>query len=172
VTSAFFASERSNDTDKNPYAFFPHQHDPLNSKGAVIVGRRDMDKRKMTVKNPALVDLTKNASIIHTPSVDLFKIYFDELPTGKQADRMIAFLRDAKFIDSLTDSMRVDLVTYNAQEELFCLNSFFFDWQTSGTITWDYKVNTSGPLKLLSIAYMYTCTHAHALVALAYTCAD
>jgi hypothetical protein len=142
VTSAYFSSERSNDTDRNPYAFFPHQHDPLTSAGAIIVGRRNMDKRKISVKNPAFDDLTKNSSMIHKPSVDLFKIYFDELPTGKQSDRMIAFLRDAKFIDSLTDTMQVDLVTYNAQLEIFCLCTFYFNWDTAGTIYWDYKFNT------------------------------
>jgi hypothetical protein len=142
VTSAYFASERTNDTDRNPYAFFPHQHDPLASTGAIKVGQRDMHKRKISVKNPALNDLTKNSSMIHKPSVDLFKIYFDELPTGKQSDRMIAFLRDAKFIDSLTETMQVDLVTYNAQLELFCLCTFYFSWDTAGTTLWDYKFNT------------------------------
>jgi hypothetical protein len=41
-----------------------------------------------------------------------------------------------------TDLVQVEMVTYNAQQDLFCICSFSFKWQTSGTTKWDYKCNS------------------------------
>jgi hypothetical protein len=112
------------------------------------------------VTNPTFSDLQKNDTLIHWPSYNLFKIYFDELPTGKQADRMLVFLRDAKFIDSFTDTIDVEMVVYNAQQELFCICSFSFVWQTAGTIKWDYRYINY--MYAYICIYVYTCTHARA----------
>jgi hypothetical protein len=99
VDTTYFDGERADDTDRNPFAFFPHSHDPLkfNSKTR---SSHQPSSRKLTITNQAVQDLTKQEQLIHEASRKLFKLYFDELPTGKQGDRMLAFLRDGKFIDS------------------------------------------------------------------------
>ncbi len=68
------------------------------------------------------------------------------------------FLSDGKFIDSKTRTINVDLVTYNAQEDLFCLCAFSFEWQTSGRIKWDYKFNSG---KSLVHIMWWSCLHLH-----------
>ena len=99
VESTYFDVERANDKDKNPFAFFPHEHDPLKNKEAL--GKRSaIGPRKITIQNRTMTDLAKDERFIHAPSKRLFRLYFDELPTGKQGDRMLAYLRDGKFIDS------------------------------------------------------------------------
>jgi hypothetical protein len=100
VESTYFDSERANDQDRSPFAFFPHQHDVFLSKGAVSNRRLAARPRKLTIVDPTMTDHTKDAKWIHEPSRDLFKLYFDELPTGRHGDKMLAYLRDGKFIDS------------------------------------------------------------------------
>jgi hypothetical protein len=99
VDSTYFDIERAADKDNSPYAFFPHEHNPIRSQGAA--SKQSLSaKRKLTVVNRTSTDLTKDELFIHKPSRKLFKLYFDELLTGRQADRMLAYLRDGKFIDS------------------------------------------------------------------------
>ena len=99
VDSAYFDNERANDTDRNPLAFFSHVHDPLKHQSAPLKRLRP-DSRKLVVLNQKIADHTKDAKYIHEPSRSLFKLYFDELPTGRQGDRMLAYLQDGKFIDA------------------------------------------------------------------------
>jgi hypothetical protein len=75
-----------------------YSHDALKPKGSLA--KRSQERlRKFTIVDPSVVDLRKDESYTHEPSRDLFKVYFDELPTGKQGDRMLSYLRDGKFID-------------------------------------------------------------------------
>ena len=99
METTYFDSERANDKDSNPFAFFPHEHDPLKNKAAVAK-RSVIGPRKITVENRSDNNLAKEERLIHGPSRRMFRLYFDELPTGKQGDRMLAYLRDGKFIDS------------------------------------------------------------------------
>jgi hypothetical protein len=140
VSSVYFSSERADDRDRSPMAFFPHQHDPLRSKSAIST-RRLQKKRKLAISDPSAVDQVKEQKYIHGPSRDTFKIYFDETLTGKQGDRMLQFLKDGKWIDARTQTIQVDLVTYNAQEDIFVICRFWFEWQSTGRIRWDYKFN-------------------------------
>jgi hypothetical protein len=116
VSSTYFDNERADDKDKSPYAFFPHEHDALKSVPRTTqIKRSVLGPRKLTIEKQS-VDHAKDAKYTHQPSKNLFKVYFDELPTGKQADRMLSFLKDGKFIDSKTDGITVEMVVYNAQQ--------------------------------------------------------
>jgi hypothetical protein len=41
-----------------------------------------------------------------------------------------------------TEVVQVEMVAYNAEQDLFCICTFSFSWQTSGTVKWDYKFNS------------------------------
>jgi hypothetical protein len=155
-------------------------HDPLSKSQGVVTTRSAASPRKFTVTDSKLRNHTKDPRFVHEPSRNTFKIYFDELPTGKQADRMLSYLKDGKFIDSRTNNIHVDIVSYNAQEDLFCIGKFTFEWQTSGTVIWDYKLNRwaegvcvnacytyAWPCLLLSFALAHSYIQSHVQ---AYTC--
>jgi hypothetical protein len=92
VGSVYFFDERADDKGRSPIAFFPHQHDPLRSKGASPT-RQLPFQRKLTISDPRVTGHIKEDRLTHEPSRNTFKLYFDELPTGKQADRMLSFLK-------------------------------------------------------------------------------
>ncbi len=74
----YFDEERTNDKDKSPMGFFPHQHDPVSGVGASTQGG-------FQVLNASARGHVKPTEHIHDASRDVFKIYFDEFPTGAHA---------------------------------------------------------------------------------------
>ncbi len=63
----YFTEERTNDKDKNPIGFFPHQHDPLAGQGASTDGG-------FTIIDKAAIGHDKLLSLIHPSSKDVFKV--------------------------------------------------------------------------------------------------
>jgi hypothetical protein len=63
----YFTEERTNDKDKNPIGFFPHQHDPLAGDGASTDGG-------FAVVNKAATGHDKASDLIHPSSKDVFKV--------------------------------------------------------------------------------------------------
>jgi hypothetical protein len=97
--SVYFDDERANDIDRSPFAFFEHAHDIR----AVVSHRKQTGEtklRKLDVTYKTETNHRKDPKFTHEASRGLFKLYFDETLTGKQSDKMLAFMRDGKFIDS------------------------------------------------------------------------
>jgi hypothetical protein len=151
VDKSYFVAERR--PDNSPIAFFPHQHDPLANSSAVSKRRHAMGTRDLTILNPLVTALVKEDSKIHGPSRDLFKVYFDESLNGAQTDKMLSWLKDANFLDGKTEQVDVQIVTYNAEQDLFVICSFTFYWQTSGKIRWGCGIDTS----VDAIVSLYAC---------------
>ena len=100
-----------------PIGFFPHQYD--------------------TVKRAE-----KPASEVLEKDRDQFKAYFDGMASAEQANAQLQYLRDGGFIDGETYRVRVDMVTYNAEHNMFMYLDYKFIWHQGGTIEWDYNSNT------------------------------
>lgn len=100
-----------------PIGFFPHQYDQVTH----------MDKPD----NQVLPQFR-----------DTFKMYFDGMASAAQANAQLNYLKDGAFIDGETYTVRVDMVAYNAEYNMFMYLDYVFYWNQGGTITWDYNLNT------------------------------
>ncbi len=48
---------------------------------------------------------------------------------GDQAAKLVQYMRDGEFLDSATERVTVEAVTFNAQHNVFAVFRFLFDWQ-------------------------------------------
>jgi len=88
---------------------------------------------------------SKNASsskVTHVGQENLFKLYLDEGMTRSDALRAVKFANDGRFIDELTDTIWVDVNTYNAELDIFAQAKFWFTFGNGGTIPWDYSLQS------------------------------
>jgi len=100
-----------------PIGFFPHQYDQLKraEKPTKEVWERDRNK---------------------------FKAYLDGRASAEQIQAYYGYLRDGKFIDAETNTVEVELVTFNSQLNMFLYLSHIFTWKAGGSIAWDYQSQT------------------------------
>ncbi|EKX33173.1 hypothetical protein GUITHDRAFT_120654 [Guillardia theta CCMP2712] len=122
-----------------PIGFFPHKYDSnffdTNQDGFI-------SDEEASVNVSSFKVAYKDSKYIMPSEADTFKLYFDERLTQMLAQNMIQFAEDGSFIDSQTEEVRVQFLTYNAPKNIFALHEFIFNWQTTGRIPWDYKVNS------------------------------
>ena len=138
----YYNSERELNGTGYPRAFFPHSHDPVAAferVGAASVGQDSSDRT--FVLDKAETDLIKDASLVNEARRDRFNLFFDERLSGIQARQMLLFVQDGAWIDEATDSVKVEIITYNSEKDVFAKVKFTFDWETSGRIMWDYELN-------------------------------
>ena len=100
-----------------PYGFFPHQWDPANKRH-------------------------KNDSWILNSAKDEFKLFFDVRIGSAQADLLLTYIQDGRFIDDSTDMIEIDIVTYNAEVNMLASIHFTFHVEKTGGITWDYSMRS------------------------------
>ncbi|EKX47388.1 hypothetical protein GUITHDRAFT_106834 [Guillardia theta CCMP2712] len=122
-----------------PKGFFPHEYDAnwldANLDGTLSLEELAMDKSYETVHE-------KDAKVVHGEDRNSFKLFFDERLTQKQAQAMVAFAKDGKFLDAQTQELHVEVVTFNAVKNLFLYLDISFKWETSGKIPWNYNIKT------------------------------
>ena len=99
-----------------PYAFFPHQW----GLGGL-----------------------KETRAISTEDYGLYKLYFDTRLSAAQAQRMVQYIKDAGFVDELTEQMDLEIVNYNAEFNAFGVLTVQFRWDMGGAILWDYQYNAA-----------------------------
>ena len=109
-SSYFNASEIK---DGTPLGFFPHEYDGVARE----------------IKDP---------SLIHPGEAGKFLIFFDQRVSGAQAQKMLAYLKDCKFLSESTQEVVVSFVTYNAAHRIFAWVEITFTWDAGGQIKYDY----------------------------------
>eukprot|EP00960_Hanusia_phi_P072158 767716-Hanusia_phi.AAC.1 len=122
-----------------PKGFFPHQYDSswldTNLDGSLSQEELAKDKGNTTARE-------KDGKYVHAQDIDSFKLFFDERLTQKQAQAMVTFAKDGKFLDAQTQELHVEMVTFNAVKNVFLYLDISFSWETSGKIPWNYNIKT------------------------------
>ncbi|EKX32754.1 hypothetical protein GUITHDRAFT_121057 [Guillardia theta CCMP2712] len=137
-----------------PIGFYPHKYDTnffdTNMDGFI-------SEEEASINATSFKVAYKDRKLIMPSEADTFKLYFDERLTQMLAQSMIQFAEDGSFIDSQTEEVQVQFLTYNAPKNIFALHEFIFTWQKTGRIPWDYKVNSfsvdffAGPKAVMQI---------------------
>jgi hypothetical protein len=111
--------ERSNSSKTRfPYLFYPHQYDQIT---------------KAPKEEEFIVDSQRNK----------FKVYFGERLTQEQAQKMVSALVEGNFFESgATKKISVEVVTYNADNNIFCRAEIWFNWDTTGFAYWDFNMQS------------------------------
>ena len=115
LSTETFTTRRAGAPATTPFGFFPHQWDS-------------------TRRAP------KNASLVWPASVDEFKLYFDGRISHDQAQTLLQYMKDGRFLDVATSRLKVEMIAYNAEVRLFAVWTIIFDWERTGDISWDYAL--------------------------------
>jgi hypothetical protein len=121
ISDYYADNERQNsDTLLNatryPFAFFPHQWD----SGAY-----------------------KQQDYISKGNVGVYKLFFDTRLSSAQASKMVQYMRDGMFISDKTDTVEVEIITYNPDFNIFGILTIQFNWDLGGGILWSAQYNTA-----------------------------
>ena len=101
-----------------PFLFFPHGYDQVT---------RAPKQEKFVSKQQA----------------EYFKVYFDDRLTQTQAQRMLEALKDGSFYDpGATKKMTIEMVTYNAESQVFVKLIIMFEFQPTGFAQWDFDMQS------------------------------
>ena len=74
---------------------------------------------------------------------DRYKLFFDARLSAAQARRMVQFMKDGLFLNSKTDWIEMEIITYNADFNLFGILTVQFLWNLGGSTLWNYQYNTA-----------------------------
>ena len=112
-------NERSNaSTARVPFLFYPHQYNQI-------------------TRAP------KDDNLVVPSDRNKYKIYFDDRLSQEQAQRMMTALKDGSFFDSSsTQRVSVQLVTYNANIQVFVRFVLNLDWESTGLGSWDFEAQS------------------------------
>jgi hypothetical protein len=126
--------EMFNGTD-DPLSFYPHQWDNGNQ------------------------NFKKAEALISAESVGLYKLFFDSRLSAAKSRQMVQFMKDGMFLNNRTDWIEMEIITYNADFNLFGILTVQFRWNLGGSTLWNYQYNTAllspyeGTKGLISISF-------------------
>ena len=115
----------------HPYGFFPHQWN---------TGQQDN-------------------SFLSAESIGQFKLFFDARLSADKARILVQFMKDGMFLSNKTDWIEMEIITYNADFNLFGILTVQFRWNLGGSTLWSYQYNTAllspyeGMKGLISISF-------------------
>ena len=84
----------------------------------------------------------KDQILINSGFAKSFNMYLDSRATHSQASNYIAYMREGGLIDEQTESIKVQFVTFNIDNNIFTHLEFDFFWEKGGAITWDWTMRT------------------------------
>ena len=84
----------------------------------------------------------KDPTLIWPEAADQYKIYFDVRIDAAKVQRLLTYMVDGRFLDDATQTVEVEVVTYNAEVGLFGYFRFVFTVLNTGDISWDYALRT------------------------------
>ena len=84
----------------------------------------------------------KDPSLVWHEAADQYKVYFDVRIDAAKVQKLLTFLVDGRFLDDATQTVQVELVSYNAEVGLFGYFRFIFTVLDTGDISWDYALRT------------------------------
>ena len=116
VAADYYAPNEMRSGSGGPYAFFPHQW----GHGS-----------------------PKDPSLISPENSGTYKLYFDARLHPERARALARTIREGDFITALTESVDVEVITYNPDFNLFGVLTVQFGWSKGGGIRWDYQYNTA-----------------------------
>ncbi len=88
----------------------------------------------------------KDSNLINEDFAEAFNVYIDSRSTLEQASNYVTYLREGGFVDEYTETLKVAFVTFNIDNNMFCLVEFEFEWTKGGGISHDWSMlTTPGP---------------------------
>ena len=84
-----------------------------------------------------------SSGMLSSENVGRYKLFFDTRMSASGASRLVQFMRDGQFLDRNTEWIEVEIVTYNADFNLFGILTLQFVWNLGGSILWSYQYNNA-----------------------------
>jgi len=128
----FYTNQEMFKGTDDPLSFYPHQWDNGNQKAEVFISPE---------------------------SVGLYKLFFDSRLSAAKARQLVQFMKDGMFLNNKTDWIEMEIITYNADFNLFGILTVQFRWNLGGSTLWNYQYNTAllspyeGTKGLISISF-------------------
>ena len=117
-SQAYNATERADLTGVDAgYGFFNHSYDTI-------------------------LHTIKDTSLINEDFADSFNVYLDSRSTLSQATNYVTYLREGGFVDEFTEAIKVAFVSFNIDNNMFCLVEIDFEWSKGGGIDFDWSMTT------------------------------
>jgi hypothetical protein len=110
------AEASETNTSSYPFAFFPHQW-----------------------QNGGF----KQRDYISQSNIGVHKLFFDTRISSKQSQNLVQFMKDGMFISDRTEMIEMEIITYNADFDIFGILTVQFTWDLGGGIFWNAQYNTA-----------------------------
>ena len=126
--------------DFNRPSVEPFGVDPIFSRSSSLFGGVDLENNIGKYYNVSELPVSGVPNGFHVRSSDLkkgkngFAVYIDIMMSKKQANRMISYMREGNFIDSLTKSIVVNIAAYNPVTLRFTNTRVHFEYSKGGSV--------------------------------------
>jgi len=118
----------------------PFGVDPVFSRSSSLFGGVDLENNIGKYYNVSELPVSGVPNGFHMRSSDLkkgksgFAVYIDIMMNKKQANRMISYMREGNFIDSMTKSITVNIAAYNPVTVRFTNTRVHFEYSKGGSV--------------------------------------
>jgi len=126
--------------DFNRPSVEPFGVDPIFSRSSSLFGGVDLENNIGKYYNVSELPVSGVPNGFRVRSTDLkkgkngFAVYIDIMMSKKQANRMISYMREGNFIDSLTKSIIVNIAAYNPVTLRFTNTRVHFEYSKGGSV--------------------------------------
>ena len=126
--------------DFNRPSVEPFGVDPIFSRSSSLFGGVDLENNIGKYYNVSELPVSGVPNGFRVRSSDLkkgkngFAVYIDIMMSKKQANRMISYMREGNFIDSLTKSIVVNIAAYNPVTLRFTNTRVHFEYSKGGSV--------------------------------------
>jgi len=126
--------------DFNRPSVEPFGVDPIFSRSSSLFGGVDLENNIGKYYNVSELPVSGVPNGFRVRSSDLkkgkngFAVYIDIMMSKKQANRMISYMREGNFIDSLTKSIIVNIAAYNPVTLRFTNTRVHFEYSKGGSV--------------------------------------
>jgi len=126
--------------DFNRPSVEPFGVDPIFSRSSSLFGGVDLENNIGKYYNVSELPVSGVPNGFRVRSTDLkkgkngFAVYIDIMMGKKQANRMISYMREGNFIDSLTKSIVVNIAAYNPVTLRFTNTRVHFEYSKGGSV--------------------------------------
>jgi hypothetical protein len=126
--------------DFNRPSVDPFGVDPIFSRSSSLFGGVDLEKNIEKYYNVSELPVSGVPAGFRVRSSDLkkgksgFAVYIDIMMSKKHANRMISYMREGNFIDSMTKSIIVNIAAYNPVTVRFTNTRVHFEYSKGGSV--------------------------------------